>query len=107
MRLLRKISIVSCKKLIDLKMAAIGTSHLNRVVPYNPYYNTDIGRLFARTTRSAVITLLKGTIEALNTGNEMEFSSAYLMYTGVPPSNVGSNAGGARFDVLEKLLHIT
>jgi len=29
------------------------------------------------------------------------------MYAGVPPSNVGSNDAGARFDALKKLLHIT
>jgi VP8 protein len=88
-------------------MAAIGPSYLNGVVPFNPYYNTDISRRFVRTTRSAASTLLKGTIEALNTGNEMEFPSAYLMYAGILPSNVGSNDGGAIFDVLKKLLHIT
>lgn len=56
---------------------------------------------------SVAITLLRGTVEALNTGNEMEFASSYLMYAGVPPSNVGANDGGARFDVLKRLISIT
>lgn len=88
-------------------MAAIVPSYLNLVTAFNSYYNTDVGRRFARTTRLAATTLLKGTIEALNTGNEMEFASAYLMYAGVPPSNVGANDGGARFDVLKRLISIT
>lgn len=88
-------------------MAAVNPSYFNGVSSFNPYYNTEIGRRFARTTRAVANMLLKGTIEALNTGNEMEFASAYLMYSGVQPSNVGTNDGSSRFNVLTNLLRIT
>jgi len=88
-------------------MAADNPSYFNNISQFNAYYNTEIGRRFARTTRAAANMLLKGTIEALNTGNEMEFASAYLMYAGVQPSNVGANDGGARFDALSRTLRAT
>lgn len=82
-------------------------NYLQDVAPLNAIYNTDIGRRFARTTRTAAAMLLNGTREALRTGNETNFNNTYLQYSGQQPSNVGINDGGVKADVLRRVIQTT
>jgi len=85
----------------------VSPGYILNVNGLNGILNNDIGRRFARTTRSAARLLLEGTKEPLRTGNETDFSNAYLQYSGQQTSSVGINDGAQRADVLRRVIMCT